>query len=66
MSKHLERDLETLQRDILAMGAAVEEAIYKATRALQDRDAETAREVIDGDNTIDESENRVEEECRRF
>jgi phosphate transport system protein len=66
MSKHLERDLETLQRDILAMGGAVEEAIYKATRALQDRDAEMAREVVDGDNAIDESENRVEEECLKI
>jgi phosphate transport system protein len=66
MSKHLERDLETLQRDILGMGAAVEEAVYKAIRALQDRDADLAREVIDGDNAIDESENRVEEECLKI
>jgi phosphate transport system protein len=66
MSKHLERDLETLQRNILGMGAAVEEAIYKAIRALQDRDADLAREVVDGDNAIDESENRVEEECLKI
>ena len=66
MSKHLERDLETLQRHILGMGAAVEEAIYKAIRALQDRDADLAREVVDGDNAIDESENRVAEECLKI
>ena len=48
MSKHLQRDLETLQRDILGMGAMVEEAVYKAIRALQERDAEMAREVIEG------------------
>jgi phosphate transport system protein len=66
MSKHLERDLDTLQRDILEMGAAVEEAIYKAIRALQDRDSDLAREVIDGDTTIDESENRVAEECLKI
>jgi phosphate transport system protein len=66
MSKHLERDLETLQRDILGMGAAVEEVVYKAIRSLQDRDADLAREVIDGDNAIDESENRVEEECLKI
>jgi phosphate transport system protein len=66
MSKHLERDLETLQRDILEMGGAVEEAIYKAIRALQDRNAELAYEVIAGDNAIDEAENRIEEECLKI
>ncbi len=66
MSKHLERDLETLQRNILGMGAAVEEAVYKAIRALQERDIDLAREVIDGDNAIDESENRVEDECLKI
>jgi phosphate transport system protein len=66
MSKHLERDLETLQRGILGMGAAVEEAVFKAIRALQDRDPDLAREVIDGDTAIDEAENRVEEECLKI
>ncbi|HEY1376624.1 MAG TPA: phosphate signaling complex protein PhoU [Gemmataceae bacterium] len=66
MSKHLERDLETLQRDILGMGAAVEEAIYKAIRALQDRDADLARDVVDGDNAIDEAQNHVEDECLKI
>ena len=66
MSKHLERDLDTLQRDLLTLAAAVEEAIHKATRALRHRDAELARDVIDGDNEIDEEENRVEEECLKL
>src|SRR5436305_1379567 len=47
MAKHLERDLENLQRDILMMGTAVEEMIAKAIRALRDRDVSLAREVID-------------------
>lgn len=66
MSKHLERDLDTLQRDILAMGTAVEEAIYKAIRALQERDAALAREVIDADDQIDVQENRVEDACLKI
>ena len=60
MSKHLERDLEYLQRDILALAASVEEAIHKGIRALQDRDIDLAREVIDGDSQIDEEENYSE------
>jgi phosphate transport system protein len=66
MSKHLERDLETLQRTILGMGASVEEAVYKAIRALQERDIDLARDVIAGDNAIDEAENRVEEESLKI
>jgi phosphate transport system protein len=66
MSKHLERDLEELQRDILALAASTEEAIHKAIRALQDRDTELAREVIEGDNLIDQEENHVEEECLKI
>jgi phosphate transport system protein len=66
MSKHLERDLSNLQRDILALAASVEEAIHKAIRALQNRDIQTAKEVIDGDNQIDMEENHVEEECLKM
>src|SRR5438876_12694 len=63
MPKHLERDLENLQKDLLALAASVEEAIHKAIRALQHRDVALAKEVIDGDNDIDQEENHVEEEC---
>jgi phosphate transport system protein len=66
MSKHLERDLERLQHDILRMAASVEDAIHKATRALYDRDADLAREVIAGDNEIDAEETHVEESCLKI
>ena len=46
MSKHLERDLDNLQRDLLALASSVEEAIHKATLALEDREPALAREVI--------------------
>ena len=36
MTKHLERDLDNLQRDILVLAASVEEAIHKAIRALHE------------------------------
>ena len=66
MSKHLERDLESLQRDVLAMGASVEEVIYKAIKALQQRDAGLAAAVVEGDGSIDELENRIDEECLKI
>jgi phosphate transport system protein len=66
VSKHLERDLDDLQRDLLALASSVEEAIHKATLALQDRQPSLAQEVIEGDNAIDEEENHVEEECLKM
>ncbi len=66
MSKHLERDLEELHQDILALAGAVEEAIYSAIRALQGRDVNLARKVIKGDDLIDQQENRIEEECLKM
>jgi len=64
--KHQERELEKLQRDILRMATAVEEALTDAVTALRDRDEDLARAVIDGDSAIDAQANRVEEECHHF
>jgi len=66
MSKHLQRDLDTLQQDLLALASSVEEALHKAIRALQDQEATLARKVIDGDAQIDEEENLIEEECLKI
>src|SRR5471030_448742 len=66
MSKHLVRDLENLQRQILAMAGCVEEAIYKSIQALQEHDKALAQEVISGDNKIDELDNAVTEECLKL
>jgi phosphate transport system protein len=61
--KHFERDLARLQAGLLAMAGDVEAALHKAIRALHDRDAGLARQVIEGDSAIDQEENQVEEEC---
>jgi phosphate transport system protein len=66
MAKHLQRDLENLQRDLLALAASVEEAIHKAIRALQSREADPAEQVIAGDAQIDQEENHIEEECLKI
>jgi phosphate transport system protein len=66
MSKHLERDLTNLQRDLMTLAASVEEAIHKAIKSLQTRQPALARQVIEGDRQIDEDENHVEEECLKM
>jgi len=66
VSKHLERDLERVHRDLLAQAGAVEEAIHATTRALRERDADLARQVIEGEEEIDREENLIEEECLKI
>jgi phosphate transport system protein len=66
MSKHLLRDLDNLQRDILALAGLVEGAIHNATRALRERNPKLAREVIGGDSQIDSEENHIDEECLKM
>lgn len=66
MSKHLQRDLDRLQRGILTLASSVESAIHKAIRALKDRKVVVAREVIEGDSQIDSEENQIEEECLKL
>lgn len=63
MSKHLLRDLEHVKKEILGVGALVEEATNKAITAFLDRRPELAEEVIAGDDEIDEKEVAIEEEC---
>jgi phosphate transport system protein len=66
MRIHLQRDLESLQRDLLSLAGLVEEAIHKAVRALQTRSPELAREVIAGDGKIDREDNHLNEECLKI
>jgi phosphate transport system protein len=63
MSKHLVRDLENLQRQILGMAGIVEDGIYKSILALQERDKVLAHQVISSDARIDEYDTRITEEC---
>lgn len=66
MSKHWERDLDNLQRHLMALATSVEEAIFKGTRSLQERDPSLAREVVAGDSLIDQEENYIEDECLKM
>ena len=63
MSKHLQREAESLKKRILHLGTVVEESLQKAVKALQRRDDGPARDVIETDPAIDEMEVGIEEEC---
>lgn len=63
MSKHLEREIENLKKQILALSATVEDNVYKAVQSLTERNSALADEVIKSDPNIDETEVAIEEEC---
>ena len=66
MRTHFQRDLDQMQQHILDMAALVERAVHQAIDALQTRQPGLAEEVIRGDETIDQEENFVEEECLKM
>lgn len=61
-----DRDLEGIQAQIMRMGGLVEEAIAKATEALETRDLELARAVRAGDKAIDALDENVNDEAARI
>ena len=66
MTKHLNRDLENVHREILALSSIVEDMIDKAQLALSERRHELAEEVIAADQYVDEREVTIEEECLKM
>ena len=63
MSKLILEDLSDITKKIQHIGGLVEKAVDRSLSALLDRNATLAREVIDGDDAVDDLENEVEEKC---
>jgi len=66
MPVHLQKELGRLKKQILGLGAMVEERVRMATRAMEQRDATTAERILATDYEIDEREVEVEEECLKI
>ena len=66
MSKHLQRDLESLERQVLAQASIVEEMIQKASKALREIRPELVAEVIRRELLVDEQEVLIEEACLKI
>jgi phosphate transport system protein len=63
VSQHIRREIATLKKEILALGAAVEEILYKAMKSLEERDKALAEQVMEEDAAIDQMEVEIEEDC---
>lgn len=58
-----ERQLRRVQRDVLRMGALVENSCWLARRALCDRDLEAAHQISLQDKQIDRLYRQIESDC---
>ncbi len=66
MSKHLQREIEKLKKQILSLSAVVEENFCKAVSSIEKRDPVIAKETLDVDVIIDQREVELEEECLKI
>ena len=66
MAKHLQREIEKLKRDILALGAKVETSVRDAALSIENGDEVLAKKVIEEDINIDNAEVEIEEDCLKI
>lgn len=59
----LNRELMSLQGELLRMGTLVEEQIYKAVKSMLTKDQAMAQEVIDTDDVVDQMALEMEHKC---
>jgi phosphate transport system protein len=60
------QEMESINEKISAMGVQVEQDIIMAVKALQERDTELARQIIDNGDVVDDLEEEIQRECFSF
>lgn len=66
MSKHLERDLDNLRKNLLMLGALVEDGTNKSIKALATLDVALIDEIMSSETRINDMEVDIEEECLKI
>lgn len=66
MRSRFDERLAQLKNDLIEMGSMIEHAIAKATKALNEHDVVSAREIIIDDDIIDDKEKEIESECLKL
>jgi len=66
MSIHLQRDLESLEHQILTQSSLVEEMISRASKAIRGIQPELVSEIMEREKRVDENEVQIEESCLKI
>jgi len=64
--EHIDVELKKLEEKLLKLGKLAVDAISQAVTALKEQDVAKAREVIKGDNLLDELAEDIDMSCLRF
>jgi phosphate transport system protein len=66
MPPRLQIEIEKIKKQILSLGAMVEEQLSRAIRAVETKNLDIAKGVIESDRRVDEIEVEIEEECLKI
>lgn len=66
MNKHFQLSLDDLKKELLTMGAMVENAIQQGISVIHDRRPDIAKTLIAEDDVVDKLEVKIEEECLKI
>jgi phosphate transport system protein len=66
MTIHLHRAMDKIKKEILSLGALVEDRFKKSIESIRTENLELAKRIIDTDYEVDEREIEVEEECLKI
>jgi len=62
----LKKELDRIHKDLIKMGATIEQSIDDMIKAFLTQDVELARNIIERDDEIDDLELQVEQDCIRL
>jgi phosphate transport system protein len=66
MSMHLQQEIETIKNRLRTLVATAKDAVEKAVKSVDERDAALAQAVVDGDFELDRAEVGLEEDCLKI
>ncbi|NLD36845.1 MAG: phosphate signaling complex protein PhoU [Desulfatiglans sp.] len=66
MPPRLQIEIEKIKKQILSLGAMVEEQLNRAIKAVATKNLDIAKGVIESDRRVDEIEVEIEEECLKI
>ena len=66
MPPRLQIEIEKLKKQILSLGAMVEEQLNRAIKAVETKNLDIAKGIIESDRRVDEIEVEIEEECLKI
>lgn len=66
MSKHLNRDLETLEQNLLAQSSIVERMILRSSQAITELRTDLILPLLQDEDKVNKGEVQIEEECLKI